>query len=51
MKKIPMLIAVCALLFGCEAAAVKEVKATAVPDTENDGGSRYGKRRYNGRCV
>ena len=35
MKKIPMLIAVCALLFGCEAAAVKEVKATAVPDTEN----------------
>ena len=35
MKKILMLIAVCALLFGCEAAAVKEVKATAVPDTEN----------------
>ena len=35
MKKIPMLIAVCALLIGCEAAAVKEVKATAVPDTQN----------------
>ena len=35
MKKILLFVGAAALLFGCEAAAVKEVKATAVPDTEN----------------
>ena len=35
MKKILLFIGAAALLFGCEAAAVKEVKATAVPDTQN----------------